>query len=489
MEKKLRVLFAAFEAVPFMKTGGLGDVAGSLPMALRAAGCDARLIMPSFATIAPEYQKKMRRVAEFTVQLGWRNQPCTLYRMTHRGVPCYFIENDYYFGRDKAYGYYDDGERIAFFSKAVAEAVDRIPGFSCDILHCNDWHTGLTPVYLRECFAESEAHAKVKTVFTVHNLKFQGQFTDYMLGDVLGLYDVPAAAQQLRSDSSTINFMKGSLCYSDALTTVSPTYAEEIKTPWFGEKLEGIFQRRADILSGILNGIDTDFYNPETDEALAVNYSAADLSGKALCKAALQREFGLEEKADVPLLTVITRLSEQKGPDLILHVLDELLAEGVQLAVLGTGEKKYEDAFRSFAERYPDQVSVALRFDEMLSHRMYAGADLFLMPSQFEPCGLAQMISMRYGTLPVVRETGGLRDSVAPYNCYTGEGTGFSFTNFNAHEMLGVIKSAVELYRNDKDAWRKLQLQAMAANFSWDRAAQDYLAIYRRLCPAGKKNS
>ena len=478
MRRKIRVLFAAFEAVPFMKTGGLGDVAGSLPPALKEAGCEVRVMLPKFGTIPEEYRNRMSHVTEFQVSLGWRNLYCGVEKLHHRGVTWYFIDNEYYFKREKAYGYFDDGERIAFFAKAVVESLQYLPDFKCDVLHCNDWHTALAPVFLREFYQGLPLYENVKTVMTVHNLKFQGQMSDYVLGDILGLAGIPAAAEQLRSDERSVNFMQGGLCYSDVLTTVSPTYAQEIQTAFFGEHMEDIFRRRQSVLHGILNGIDTTTFDPAGEKDLPANFSAADKAGKAVCKAELQKELGLIPDPDVPLVVMVGRLTGQKGLDLVQCVLNDLLRAPIQFAVLGTGEWEYEEMLKGYALSSDGRMSAQIKFDEALSHRMYAGADMLLMPSLFEPCGLAQMIAMRYGTLPVVRETGGLNDSVIPYNQYTGEGTGFSFANYNAHEMLGTILSAAELYRSQPEVWERLMDNAMAQDFSWEKAAEQYAAIY-----------
>ncbi len=477
-KRKIRVLFAAFEAVPFMKTGGLGDVAGSLPKALLSEGVEVRVMIPKFRTIPERYRAKMTHVADFNVSLSWRNLWCGVDKLRHNGVVYYFIDNEYYFGREKPYGYFDDGERMAFFAKAIVESLQYLPGFSCDVLHCNDWHTALAPVFLREFYRGIPFYERIKTVMTVHNLKFQGEMSDYVLGDILGLSEVPAAADQLRSGNGAVNFMKGGLCYSDVLTTVSPTYAEEIKSPFYGERLEDIFRRRSDILHGILNGIDTGLFDPASEKALPARFTAEDRSGKALCKAAIQKELGLVEDPDIPLIVMVGRLTSQKGLDLVRHVLGELLTHPIELAVLGTGDPEYEDMLRNYALGSGGRMSAQIRFDEALSHRMYAGADMLLMPSLFEPCGLAQMIAMRYGTLPVVRETGGLKDSVVPYNKYTGEGTGFGFAEYNAHTMMFTILSAAELYRSEPETWKRLMDNAMAQDFSWARAAREYAAIY-----------
>ena len=478
MRRKLRVLFAAFEAVPFMKTGGLGDVAGSLPPVLKGAGCEVRVMLPKFGTIPEEYRSKMTHVTEFQVSLGWRSLYCGVEKLQHRGITWYFIDNEYYFKREKAYGYFDDGERIAFFAKAIVESLQYLPDFKCDVLHCNDWHTALAPVFLREFYQGLPLYENVKTVMTVHNLKFQGQMSDYVLGDILGLSGIPAAAAQLRSDERSINFMKGGLSYSDVLTTVSPTYAQEIKSAFFGEHLEDLFLRRESVLHGILNGIDTTAFDPETETGLPANFSAKDKAGKAVCKAELQKEMGLNVDPDVPLVAMVGRLTGQKGLDLVQCVLGDLLREPIQIAVLGTGEWEYEELLKGYALSSGGKMSAQIRFDEPLSHRIYAGADMLLMPSLFEPCGLAQMIAMRYGTLPVVRETGGLKDTVVPYNQYTGEGTGFSFANYNAHEMMDTVQTAAQLYRKEPEVWEKLMDHAMAQDFSWEKAAEKYAELY-----------
>lgn len=481
-DKKMQVVFASAEAAPFVKTGGLGDVAGSLPRALVAAGADVIVMVPKYGTIASEYTDRMEHVADFYVSLGWRNEYCGLERLVIDGVTYLFIDNERYFKRDYPYGFFDDGERFAFFSKAVTESLQHLPeGFQCDVLHCNDWHTALAPVFLREFYQGLPLYERVKTVFSIHNIAFQGQYADTILNDILGMAHIPNAARQLRCDERSINYMQGALDYSDAITTVSPSYAWEIQTPEYGEGLDGILRRRSNVLSGILNGIDTDAWNPATDPMIHANYSAADMSGKKACKAALQEELGLEVRDDRPLMVMVTRLTRQKGMDLVTYALDRILSGGVQVAVLGTGD--YEEPMRYFANKYPGTCAARITFDNALSHRMYAGADMFLMPSLFEPCGLSQMIAMRYGTLPVVRETGGLRDTVAPYNQFTGEGTGFTFANFNGDEMGDAVFRGARLYWDDLAAWDQLVQNAMAADFSWVRSADEYMNLYHNLHP------
>lgn len=481
-DKKMQVVFASAEAAPFVKTGGLGDVAGSLPRALVAAGADVIVMVPKYGTIASEYTDRMEHVADFYVSLGWRNEYCGLERLVIDGVTYLFIDNERYFKRDYPYGFFDDGERFAFFSKAVTESLQHLPeGFQCDVLHCNDWHTALAPVFLREFYQGLPLYERVKTVFSIHNIAFQGQYADTILNDILGMAHIPNAARQLRCDERSINYMQGALDYSDAITTVSPSYAWEIQTPEYGEGLDGILRRRSNVLSGILNGIDTDAWNPATDPMIHANYSAADMSGKKACKAALQEELGLEVRDDRPLMVMVTRLTRQKGMDLVTYALDRILSGGVQVAVLGTGD--YEEPMRYFANKYPGTCAARITFDNALSHRMYAGADMFLMPSLFEPCGLSQMIAMRYGTLPVVRETGGLRDTVAPYNQFTGEGTGFTFANFNGDEMGDAVFRGARLYWDDHAAWDQLVQNAMSADFSWVRSADEYMNLYHNLHP------
>ncbi|WP_346675247.1 glycogen synthase GlgA [Enorma phocaeensis] len=481
-DKKMQVVIASAECAPFVKTGGLGDVAGSLPQALVAAGADVIVMLPKYGSIPQRFTERMEHFCDFYVSLGWRNEYCGLERLDINGVTYLFVDNEHYFMRDYPYGFFDDGERFAFFSKAVTESLQHLPeGFECDVLHCNDWHTALAPVFLREFYQGLPLYERVKTVFTIHNIAFQGQYSDTILNDILGLAHIPAAAGQLRCDSRSINFMQGALKYSDAITTVSPSYAWEIQTPEYGEGLDGILRERSSVLSGILNGIDVDDWNPETDPAIAQNYKVGDMAGKAACKRALQEELGLEVRDDRPLMVMVTRLTRQKGMDLVTYALDRILSGGVQVAVLGTGD--YEEPMRYFSNKYPGTMAARITFDSALSHRMYAGADMFLMPSLFEPCGLSQIIAMRYGTLPVVRETGGLRDTVKPYNYFTGEGTGFSFANFNGDEMGDAVFRGARLFWDDRAAWDQVVKQAMEADFSWTRSAHAYLDLYHGLHP------
>ena len=477
--KKMQIVFASAECAPFVKTGGLGDVAGSLPAALVCAGAEVIVMVPKYATIKDEYKAQMEHFADFYVSLGWRNEYCGLEKLEHDGVTYMFIDNERYFARDYPYGFFDDGERFAFFSKAITESLQHLPaGFECDILHCNDWQTALAPVFLREFYQGLPLYDRVKTVFSIHNVAFQGQFSDTVMEDILGVAHIPAAATQLRCDACSINYMLGALRYADAITTVSPTYANEIQTPEFGEGLDGVLRERSYALQGILNGIDVAAFDPATDKRIAANYTVDDRSGKAVCKAKLQEELGLEVRDDRPLMVMVTRLTRQKGMDLVMYALDRILAGGVQVAVLGTGDRDYEDGLRYFQDKYPGTMAARIEFDPALSQRMYAAADMFLMPSKFEPCGLSQIIAMRYGTLPIVRETGGLKDTVQPYNEFTGEGTGFSFTNFNGDEMGDAVFRAARLFWDNREAWNQLVTQAMSQDFSWTRSADKYLDLY-----------
>ena len=477
--KKMQIVFASAECAPFVKTGGLGDVAGSLPAALVRAGAEVIVMVPKYATIKDEYKAQMEHFADFYVSLGWRNEYCGLEKLEHDGVTYLFVDNERYFARDYPYGFFDDGERFAFFSKAITESLQHLPaGFECDILHCNDWQTALAPVFLREFYQGLPLYDRVKTVFSIHNVAFQGQFSDTVMEDILGVAHIPAAASQLRCDACSINYMLGALHYADAITTVSPTYASEIQTPEFGEGLDGVLRERSYALQGILNGIDVAGFDPATDKRIAANYTVDDRSGKAVCKAKLQEELGLEIRDDRPLMVMVTRLTRQKGMDLVMYALDRILSGGVQVAVLGTGDRDYEDGLRYFQDKYPGTMAARIEFDPALSQRMYAAADMFLMPSKFEPCGLSQIIAMRYGTLPIVRETGGLKDTVQPYNEFTGEGTGFSFSNFNGDEMGDAVFRAARLFWDNRDAWNQLVTQAMSQDFSWTRSADKYLDLY-----------
>ena len=496
---KTKVLFAAFEATPFIKTGGLGDVAGSLPAYIKNEEFDVRVILPKLSSIPAEYTERMKFVESYEVPLGWRSVYCGLFTLRRGGVTYYFLDNEYYFKRDNVYGEFDDGERVAFFSKAVCETIGHIAkNFMPDILHCNDWHTAMVPVFLREQYngagdgrvgGKIADYGNIKTVFTIHNLKFQGQYDPWVLGDVCGLHGTPAEGQLMHDKAA--NYLQGAVIYSDAVTTVSPTYAEEICTPEYGEGLDGLFRSRKYKLSGIVNGIDYKDIDPETDKRIGAHFSANELAGKAACKAALQRELGFIEDPDVPLFVMISRLTVQKGANLVRDFASEITsAEGIrrmQLAVLGTGDAAFEEAFRGIASgRKQDlaegEFAAEVRFSEPLSRRMYAGADAFLMPSQFEPCGLSQMMAMRYGCLPVVRETGGLKDTVKGYwNVGADEATGFSFRDFDIGGLRSAVDCALDVWYNKHDEWLVMQQNTMAEDNSWDASAEKYRELYRAL--------
>ena len=477
---KKNILFAAFEATPFIKTGGLGDVSGALPAHLKNDEFDTRVILPLISSIPEEYKSRMKFITSYEVPLGWRNQYCGLFTLMKGGVKYYFLDNEYYFKRSRVYGEYDDAERVAFFSKAVLETVKYIAkNYRPDIIHCNDWHTALIPVYLKELYKDDPLFDPIRTVFTIHNLKFQGMFSSYVTGDVCGLGGTPAEEKMQHFDA--VNFLKGAVIYSDAVTTVSPTYAEEICTAQYGEGLEGLFQEVHSKLSGLINGIDRKSFNPETDKAIKKNYSESTLEKKVVNKLALQKELGLEENPDVPLFAMVSRLTTQKGANLIAELLPEFRERDMQLAVLGTGDYLYEHAIADFA--YHNQFKFAARItcDEKLSRRCYAGADVFLMPSEFEPCGLAQMISMRYGTLPLVRETGGLKDTVKGYWDYGNTANGFSFKDFDANGLRNAVDLAISLWRDQKDTWKELQQNAAAMHFGWEESAEKYRELYADL--------
>lgn len=481
MQNKPTILLAASECAPFVKTGGLADVAGALPLALAQKGYDVRVVLPYYAQIRTAYGERLADACDFRLRLGWRNQYCGVKTLAQSGVTYYFIDNDFYFGRDYIYGVFnsEEAERFGFFAKAILEMMPHL-NFFPDVLHLNDWQTGMAAALLKTQYANLPAYASVRTLFTIHNLRFQGVFERGFTDELLSLGAIafdPAALEYCGS----VSYMKGGLAFADAISTVSPTYAAEIQTSFFGETLDGLLRARAARLHGILNGIDTAEYNPSADPALAANYSISDMAGKALCKQALQRELGLEQEADAPLVAIVSRLTGQKGFDLVERVLFEMMEKDVQLAVLGTGEAHYENFFRWVEKRFPGRAAARIEYNEGLARRVYAGADLFLMPSLFEPCGLAQMIAMRYGTIPIVRETGGLRDSVKPYNRFEDTGTGFSFLNYNAHELLDTVRRAVDLYRDAPALWARLAARAMAEDFSWNERARDYEKLYAQL--------
>lgn len=465
------------EAVPFAKSGGLGDVLGSLPKALRRQGINAAVMIPKYQSIPAVYQERMAFVKSFTVPVSWRQQYCGLFHMEYEGVPVYFLDNEYYFKRPYMYGFYDEAERYSFFCRAVLEALPFL-GAIPDILHCHDWHAGMVSVLLDAYYRQEPAYRQLRTVFTIHNLKYQGVFPKQVVDDVLGLGWEYFTFNRIEFYDQ-VNFMKGGLVFSDHLTTVSPSYAEEIQMDYYGEKLNELLSQRKNELSGIVNGIDYELYNPATDPALEHPYSSQEPL-KQQNKLSLQKKLGLKLNPDSPVIGLVSRLVSQKGLDLIACIFDEMMDMDVQFVAVGTGDRHYEEMLRQAALRYPGRVSANILFDEALSRMVYAGADLFLMPSLFEPCGIAQLIAMRYGALPVVRETGGLKDTVVSYNEQSGAGNGFSFKNYNAHDMLFTIRRAISLYK-DKKLWGQLVASVMNSNFDWDKSAGDYAALYRNL--------
>ncbi len=473
-----KVLFVASEAVPFIKTGGLADVVGSLPKCFDKEEYDVRVIIPKYMCMKEEWKSQLKYLGHFYMDLAWRSQYVGILELEYDGIQYYFIDNEYYFAGPKPYGnIYEDIEKFAFFSKAALSALPVI-GFQPDVVHCHDWQTGLIPVFLKDKFHEGQFFANMKSVITIHNLKFQGVWDMKTVKDITGLPSYYFTPDKLEAYGDA-NYLKGGIVYADAVTTVSNTYAEEIKTPFYGEKLNGLLCARANSLRGIVNGIDYDEYNPETDQFLEKNYSAANWRREKIKnKLALQRELGLEEDKKIMTIGIVSRLTDQKGFDLIAYVMDELCQDAVQLIVLGTGEEKYENMFRHFDWKYNNKVSANIFYSEALSHKIYGACDAFLMPSLFEPCGLSQLMSLRYGTIPIVRETGGLKDTVVPYNEYEGTGTGFSFTNYNAHEMLNTIRYAEKVYYDKKREWNKIVDRAMAADFSWNTSAAQYKEMY-----------
>lgn len=478
----MNILFAATEGYPFLKTGGLADVVAALPKALRKEGADVRVVLPKAVNIPEVLRAAMRLKAEFEVPVGWRMKYGGLWELVHEGIVWYFIDNEQYFKRDGLYGCTDDGERFAYFSRAVLEAIRHMDGFVPDILHTHDWHTGPVGALLDKHYRHEPIYREIRSVFTIHNLQFQGIYPYEVLGDLLGLDHEHYASGQVEYYGK-VNYLKAGLVFADRVTTVSPSYAEEIRTPAFGEGLDGELRYMGGRLTGIVNGIDDKSYNPAKDPALAVNYRS-NLVKKGLNKAALQREYGLPERPEVPLVGIVSRITTQKGFDLITEGLYGLMEhDDLQLVVLGAGDRHYEDVLSGYAGRYPHKMAVRLGFDEAGARRIYAGADLFLMPSRFEPCGISQLIAMRYGTLPVVRETGGLKDTVQPYNVYTGEGNGFSFAQYTTHDMVMAVRRALEVYR-EPDRWKRLVKQALAGDYGWNGSARQYMALYGEVLSA-----
>lgn len=475
----MKILYVAAEAVPFAKTGGLADVAGSLPKALKADGVDVRVIMPKFGKIPEAYRNAMEHVYDGELPVAWRKKYVGLDKYELDGVTYYFVDNEEYFNREGFYGYDDDAERFSFYSRAVLDLLPEMD-FWPDVIHTNDWHAGLVNVFLKLEHMGDARYERIKTVYTIHNLKYQGVFPKDVMPDVLGL-DWKYFNNGDLEFYDAVNFMKGGIIYADAITTVSKTYAKEIQYPYFGEHLDGLLRSREQDLSGIVNGIDYDVYNPRTDKYIFETYDEGSLDRKLDNKTELQKSLGLPERRKVPLIAIVSRLVEPKGMDLVVRMMDEILQhEDIQLVVLGTGEKRYEDWFKGLAWRYPKKVSVNIYFSNELAQRIYAGADIFLMPSNYEPCGIGQLIALRYGTIPVVRQTGGLKDTVQQYNKYTQEGNGFVFNNYNAHEMMYALKRALSFYGN-YEIWHKIQLNAVQSDFSWKRSAKEYEALYERL--------
>ena len=476
----MKILFVASEAVPFVKTGGLADVVGALAPVLAKEGHDVRVLIPDFSQIPREYSEKMSHVCDFEIQLGWRHQYCGIEQIEMNGVKWYFMDNKYYFARPYIYGMGgDEYERFGFFCRGALNMLPLVD-FQPDVIHCHDWQSGMIPALLKIQYAHLPFYAGIRTVFTIHNLQYQGIFGIREVQDVLGLGDSLWTEDKLECFGCA-NFMKAALVYTDLITTVSPSYAEEIQTAYYGERLDGLLRARKADLKGVLNGIDMEGYNPQTDELIAENFSVDHLEGKAACKKQLQEELGLDVRDDVPVIGMVGRLSNQKGLDLVDYVIADIMRQDVQMVVLGMGEGRYFNLFSWAEGEYKGRIAARFTMDHALAHKIYAGADIFLMPSQFEPCGLSQMIAMRYGTIPIVRETGGLRDTVLSYNEFTGEGNGFTFFNYNAHDMLHVIERSVGYYKNRRDIWATLQQRGMTGDYSWTHSAGEYMKLYESL--------
>lgn len=481
----MKLLFITSECTPFIKTGGLADVMGTLPNVLAKKENDVRVILPKYRDIPEYWKEQMYPLLSFYLNLGWRRQYCGIDYLVHEGVTYYFVDNEFYFGRDSVYGNgQEEGERFGYFSRAVLESLVHI-GFQPDILHANDWQTGMVCALHKLQYMDNPYYRNMRSIFTIHNLRFQGVFSWSYMSEILGLDDRYYTPESLEY-YGCMSFMKGGIVYADHLSTVSPTYAQEIQWPYYGERLDGLLRARSHILTGILNGINPAEYDPKDDMWLCAHFDTKNLAGKALVKADLQRELGLKQRENTPIVSIISRLTDQKGLDLIEGVLDEIMRSDLQLVVLGKGDEHYEELFSWAAWRYQGRVATRIELNNPLSHRIYAASDMFLMPSMFEPSGLSQMIAMRYGSIPIVRETGGLKDSVIPYNKFTGEGNGFSFANYNAHEMLYTIERAVECYQ-DKDRWTALMRSAMSADFSWEKSSQQYMSMYQNVLYGGNQ--
>ena len=476
----MKILFAASESVPFVKTGGLADVVGALAPVLANEGHDVRVIIPQFSAIPQEYLQQMTHVCDFEVQLGWRRQYCGIEMIKKDGVIWYFMDNKYYFNRPYIYGMGgDEYERFGFFCRGVLNMLPII-GFQPDVIHAHDWQSGMIPALLKIQYSHLPFYSNIRTVFTIHNLQYQGIFGIREVQDILGLGDSLWTDDKLECFGCA-NFMKAALVYSDLITTVSPSYAEEIQTAYYGERLDGLLHARCRELFGVLNGIDMKEYDPATDSKIEQNYTFEHLEGKAACKKTLQEELCLDVRPNTPVIGMVGRLSNQKGLDLVDYVIADIMRLDVQLVVLGMGEGRYFNLFSWAETEYKGRVAARFTMDHTLAHKIYAGADMFLMPSQFEPCGLSQMIAMRYGTVPIVRETGGLRDTVLSYNEFNGEGNGFTFFNYNAHDMLHTIERASDYFRNQPEIWKKLQERGMKGDYSWTHSAREYVKLYESL--------
>ena len=474
----MKVLFVTSEANPFIKTGGLGDVMGALPQALLEKGVEAKVILPKYKNIKEDYLNKLKFIKNFNVKVGWRDQYCGVFESEYKGVTYYFIDNEYYFNRDTLYGHGDDAERFAFFDRAVLEAIKEI-NWKPDIIHCNDWHSGMIPVLDKVQYKKDEFYKNIKTVFSIHNLLFTGTFKTEILPDLFG-YDYTLAANGDLELYGGVSFMKGALNFSDRISTVSKSYANEIQTAEFGEKLDGLLRCKQNILSGIVNGIDYDEFNPASDKLIAENFDSKSIKDKSKNKIALQKELGLPENKDIPMIGLVSRLTNQKGCNLIIEIIDKLLYHDVQLVIVGTGDYQYEEQFKNLQNKYRGKLSSNIKFDNKLAHKVYAASDMFLMPSLFEPCGLGQLIALRYGAIPVVRETGGLKDTIIPYNKFDKTGNGFGFRNYNSYELLIALESALEIYKN-KEEWNNLVKNAMNCDNSWSKSAGEYLNLYNEL--------
>ena len=472
----MKVLYAASEAVPFCKTGGLADVAGSLPPALAAQGVETAVILPLYRRVKERFADQLTFLCYDYVDLAWRHAYCGLFSLKKDGVTWYFLDNEQYFGRPELYGCADDGERFGFFSRAVVKMLDHLD-FWPDVIHCNDWQTALIPIYLKDDGVREDRYRSVRTVLTIHNIEYQGRYDPYCLGGLFGLDRGWVDDGTLLLDGD-LNLLKGAILTADAVNAVSPTYAQELKNPYFAHRMEGILTQCGYKLSGVLNGIDMKLYDPAADPRIAANYTAENISGKAADKAELQKALGLRPEPETPIIAMVSRLVTHKGLDLIREVMGDIMELPVQFVLLGSGDAAYEDFFRHTAERWPERMAIRLGYDEALSMAIYAGADLFLMPSRSEPCGLSQMIAMRYGTVPIVRETGGLKDTVQPYEAWRDAGTGFTFANYSSADMLHVLREAAYLYKDYPDAFARLRRRAMERDFSWNRSAGDYLKIY-----------